>query len=140
MSPSSIVKNPLKTALRKRMKDILLTLSLENKRQQSDAVTRKVSHSSKFNRNSICHTCSLVSLLSIFLALMPSLSAKYPTRCLISVKFTCVENYHEQILNSEAFKRSKRISVYLSLSLEVDTKDILAEMFRQQKQVSHLKW
>lgn len=42
MSSSSIVKNPLKAALRKRIKDTLLTLTLENKRQQSDAITKKV--------------------------------------------------------------------------------------------------
>lgn len=47
---------------------------------------------------------------------------------------------HQQILCSDTFKRSTRISVYLSLSHEVDTNNLLVEMFRQQKQVSHLKW
>lgn len=41
-----------------------------------------------------------------------------------------------QILDMDAFKQSKRISVYLSLTHEVNTQEILSEMFRQQKEVS----
>lgn len=84
MSSSSIVKNPLKAALRKRMKGILLALSPENKREQSDAVTAKVSLSSKFNRSSMYYTeffgifvvvinCSF--LANLLLVLIPSLSS-----------------------------------------------------------------
>lgn len=39
---SSIVRNPLKAALRKQTKEVLLTLTQENKKSQSDAVTKKV--------------------------------------------------------------------------------------------------
>lgn len=44
-----------------------------------------------------------------------------------------------QILNSDAFKQSTRISVYLSLEHEINTQDILNEMFHQQKEVSNSK-
>ncbi|XP_031635871.1 5-formyltetrahydrofolate cyclo-ligase [Contarinia nasturtii] len=77
---SSTVRNPLKAALRKQIKAILLTQSQENKKIQSDAITKK-------------------------------------------------------ILDSDAFKQSTRISVYLSLNQEVNTQAILNEMFRQQKEV-----
>ncbi|XP_055320216.1 5-formyltetrahydrofolate cyclo-ligase [Sitodiplosis mosellana] len=77
---SSVVRNPLKSALRKQIKAVLLTQSPESRKEQSHTVTKK-------------------------------------------------------ILDSDAFKQSTRISVYLSLGHEVNTQDILAEMFRQQKEV-----
>lgn len=40
-----------------------------------------------------------------------------------------------QVLSSNAFKQAKRISIYLSLSNEINTQNILDEMFRQQKEV-----
>lgn len=39
---SSAVRNPLKAALRKQIKEVLLTLSPVNKKAQSDAITKKV--------------------------------------------------------------------------------------------------
>lgn len=39
---SSVIRNPLKAALRKQMKEILSTLSLEHNKLQSDAITKKV--------------------------------------------------------------------------------------------------
>lgn len=44
-----------------------------------------------------------------------------------------------QILDMDSFKQSKRISVYLSLTHEVNTQEILSEMFRLGKEVSHLQ-
>lgn len=40
-----------------------------------------------------------------------------------------------QIIEMPAFQRAQRISVYLSLDSEVNTKDLLSEMFRLNKQV-----
>lgn len=40
-----------------------------------------------------------------------------------------------QVLSSNAFKQAKRISIYLSLNSEINTQNILDEMFRQQKEV-----
>lgn len=40
-----------------------------------------------------------------------------------------------QVLSSNAFKQAKRISIYLSLSNEINTQNILDEMFHQQKEV-----
>lgn len=42
---------------------------------------------------------------------------------------------YKQIIESDAFKESQRISVYLSLDSEVNTKDILSEMIRLNKEV-----
>lgn len=47
---SSVVRNPLKAALRKQIKEVLLALSPENKKSQSDAITKKVRLPLKFNR------------------------------------------------------------------------------------------
>lgn len=39
---SSVVRNPMKAALRKQIKEKVLMLSHENKKQQSDAITKSV--------------------------------------------------------------------------------------------------
>lgn len=40
-----------------------------------------------------------------------------------------------QIIEMPAFQRAQRISIYLSLNSEVNTTDLLTEMFRLNKQV-----
>ncbi|XP_075165611.1 methenyltetrahydrofolate synthetase [Haematobia irritans] len=75
------LSNPLKAALRNRMKtEVLKSLTPESKARQSKAITEKV-------------------------------------------------------LKTEAFRSSKRISIYLSTATEVDTNDLLSECFRLEKHV-----
>lgn len=50
---SSVVKNPLKAALRKQIKGVLLTLSHEDKKQQSDAITKKVTQTKGVNPSDV---------------------------------------------------------------------------------------
>lgn len=51
------------------------------------------------------------------------------------ISFIYLIFYHQQILSMDIFKRSNRVSVYLSTDGEVCTKEILNAMFAQRKEV-----
>lgn len=64
---SSVVANPLKAALRKQIKGVLLTLSHDDKKQQSDAITKKVHTYGRERFNSLRRLSYDVYFLSLSL-------------------------------------------------------------------------
>lgn len=97
---SSVIRNPVKIALRKSLKESFKKLNAEERNEQSKIITQKVG---RFRINILSQIIDLVSWF--------------------------------QILDSPAFKESKRVSIYLSLEGEVNTQDILREMFQLNKEV-----
>lgn len=111
---SAIIRNPQKIALRKKIKELLKTVSKECVAAQSASITKKVrilADSSRF--------CSQSNAFSVYFVVVSNSSI-------------C------QIIASTAFQKAERISVYLSLDSEVNTKDLLSEMFRANKKVRGL--